>query len=115
MYLDDIADFIYENVGAVDPIFPEGQRLLYRLYALLALTRGIYTSNEDVHNAWSIWQATINEQHPALVLYHELPESVRELDTPYRQAIRQVASWQPQQFFNLPVDEQIGRIIRKER
>lgn len=64
---------------------------LYDLYALLCLTKGTNTTNQDVHDAWSIWQNKINPKHHSLRPFSELTPEVQALDTPYRNAIRTVA------------------------
>ena len=64
---------------------------LLRLYALLVLTRGQFTSREDVHEAWAIWRDATRPDHPSLVPFSELSPEVQALDDPYVEAIRTVA------------------------
>lgn len=64
---------------------------LLRLYALLALVRGADVTNEDVHDAWSVWTAASRPEHRSLVPFAELAPDVQELDTKYAEAIRSVA------------------------
>jgi hypothetical protein len=65
---------------------------LARMYALLAMTVGVRTTSEHVHDAWSLWTAPRNPAHPALRPYGLLPTKVRDLDIRYRDAIRTVAT-----------------------
>lgn len=65
---------------------------LYCLYALLVLTTGIRTTNEDVHNAYAAWLTPHDAQAECLVPYAELPLFVQDMDTIYAEAIREVAS-----------------------
>jgi hypothetical protein len=65
---------------------------LYRAYAVLALAKGAAVTSEDVHDAWSAWQAGINTAHPSLIAFDELRPEIRALDAPYRDAIHAVAA-----------------------
>jgi hypothetical protein len=56
---------------------------LLNLYTLLGFTCGARVSNEEVHDAWAIWQNTVNPRHPALLPYNDLSPAIRELDTKY--------------------------------
>lgn len=66
---------------------------LARLYAFLALTSGAGTTNEEVHDAWAYWTAVDRDDpdHKSMVPFDDLDEDVQDLDTPYRDAIREVA------------------------
>ncbi len=72
-------------------LLPDCDDELLDLYALLVLTRGQETTLQDVHDAWSVWCCAIDPGHRALVPFAQLPPEVRELDRPYRLAIRRVA------------------------
>jgi hypothetical protein len=74
---------------------------LYRNYALLALTKGEATTNEDVHNAWVAWASSTKPKHPSLIPYRDLTPEVQALDTPYTEAIRCVAAELRRQGVNL--------------
>ncbi len=89
-YIDALAQKIWaETEGAG---VPDRQSYpLYRMYAVLALVRGEETSNENVHDAWSAWQAGIRPNHPSLVPFDQLAPKIQDLDTLYRDAIRRVA------------------------
>ncbi len=65
---------------------------LLRMYALLALVKGVEVTNKDVHDAWSAWTAIGRPDHRSLVPFDELTPDVQELDTKYRAAIRAVAA-----------------------
>ena len=47
-YIDTLADRLWEKL----PGLPEE---LINLYVLLVVTKGVNTSLENVHDAWSIW------------------------------------------------------------
>lgn len=64
---------------------------LYRIYALLALTSGVFTTNENIHDAWSVWQLSIDPEHRSLKPFSELTHEVQMLDTLYRDAVVDVA------------------------
>lgn len=90
-YLDTIAAEIQRRSEGT-PIH-DSDLGLYRIYAVLALAKGLETTNEDVHNAWAAWTAAAAPAHRSLVPYDRLPPQVQALDTPYTLAIRQVAAW----------------------
>jgi hypothetical protein len=85
---------ITSALGALLPDCADEPDLL-RLYALLVLTTGTGTSLEDVHDAWAVYRSETKPDHPALVPFSELAPEVRELDRPYRDAIRTVAAGRP--------------------
>lgn len=64
---------------------------LIELYALLSLVKGIETTCQDVHDAWSIWQSSRNHQHESLVPFYKLSREVKDYDIIYRNAIIKVA------------------------
>ena len=64
---------------------------LLGMYALLVLTVGTNCTNENIHDAWSVWQDTLSPTHPSLIPYKKLRKKVQNLDTPYCLAVRKVA------------------------
>lgn len=68
-------------------LYPE----LTPLYALLVLTKGIGTTLEDVHDAWSIWQNYTDPNHRSLIPFNELSPEVQELHRKYMEAIHKVS------------------------
>lgn len=89
-YLDLIAGRIAAE--AHEPALDAERRPLFLMYAVLALTRGADVSREDVHHAWVAWMALQgHDDHPSMVPFNDLPESVKAEDEPYVKAIRQVA------------------------
>lgn len=64
---------------------------LYRIYAVLARTKGTATTLEDVHDAWSAWCAQDRPEHPSIVPFSELTPDVQAMDQPYVDAIHAVA------------------------
>lgn len=69
-----------------------GDPELLRYYTLLVLTNGTSTSLEDVHDAWSMWQADVKADHKSLIPFEELALDIQEYDRKYRDAIRKVAA-----------------------
>lgn len=92
-YIDDLAEDIHEAAHG-HPTIDEGDRPLYRMYALLCLSRGTTVANEDVHDAWSCWIVGRPDYDPERppVRYRELSPEMQRRDTPYRDAIRNVAA-----------------------
>jgi hypothetical protein len=89
-YLDELACRIAALAEPGAGMGPDDLKL-YRLYALLARAKGEATTLEDVHDAWSIWQADIRPDHKSLVPFARLHPEVQALDAPYRDAIHAAA------------------------
>lgn len=92
-YIDELARYIYSAAEPNSP--PDGwieDAALYRLYAVLLLTKGTDVTNEDVHNAWSAWACESDALHPSLIPFDELKPRTQTLDEPYTNAIRRVAA-----------------------
>jgi hypothetical protein len=89
-YLDEIAAQI--RAAAPPSSLPEADaQALYRLYALLALVKGVDTSATDVHDAWVAWKLGHDPADPDVRPYFELDEATRQADEPFAAAIRAVA------------------------
>lgn len=89
-YLDKIAAEIQRTA---DPKAtpPDEDLPLYRIYALLLLTKGQEVTEEDVHNAWATWASEHDPESRNLLPFKELSLSVQRKDLPYVHAIHQVA------------------------
>lgn len=89
-YLEEIATRV---ATAADDTYVRGSAYqpLWLGYAVLALSKGITTTQEDVHNVWSLWAVLYHKDHRSLVPFDQLEPLVQELDEPYRQAIVEVA------------------------
>jgi hypothetical protein len=85
-YIEDLGRKIFECTGDI-----KYDQDLYSIYALLALSTGINTTNENVHDAWSVWATQLCMNHKSLIPYDELPPDIQDLDTQYRNAIQKVA------------------------
>jgi hypothetical protein len=88
-YIDAIASrihFLTQGFREVSDI----TRVLYRMYAVLALAKGLDTTAKDVHDAWSAWTAASDPTHRSLVPFDQLRKEVQDLDQPYVDAIHQV-------------------------
>lgn len=83
--------YIQDAVEAMTKALPDQPEELLRLYALLALTAGVDTTWEDVHDAWALWRDKTRSDHPSIVPFNELEYEVQELDLPYQKAIVKVA------------------------
>lgn len=88
-YIDKVALAIAQWCN--DPAPADEDMRLYRIYAVLALTLGVRTTNEAVHDAWSAWRAATKPDHRSLVPFAALDPAVQDLDTPYRDVIIAVA------------------------
>lgn len=88
-YIETIA----ARIGSLCEMSMEDSResSLLRYYAVLCLIRGVDITNEDVHNAWAAWRSEDKPNHPSLIPYDKLTKEVQDLDTPYREAIKEVA------------------------
>lgn len=89
-YVAEVASKIREIVDSKS--FPaEGAEQLFMSYALLALAKGIEVTNEDVHDAWSIWASEHDPNSSSLVPFDELDLETQGQDTRFRDAIISVA------------------------
>ncbi len=86
-----MANYIDDLTGRLAITLNDCDDDLLRLYALLALVRGKAVTNQDVHDAWSVWTAARRPDHQSLVPFHQLAAEVQELDSKYRDAIRAVS------------------------
>jgi len=89
VFVDDLAADIRSLLA--DELIPPDSEDLFRTYAVLALGRGVSTTDADVHAAWAAWASTRKPKHAKLVPFEELSADERMSDRPYRDAIRAVA------------------------
>lgn len=90
-YVDELASEIKSCVPS--RVLPDGDtRLLFRLYALLALTKGRSVRPEDVHDAWAIWMLDQNSNHRAIRPFDALDADTQAADVPYVRAIHAVVA-----------------------
>jgi hypothetical protein len=91
-YIDIVADDIHRQAPPERlPDEDDGLRALFRLYALLALTKGEAVTPRDVHDAWAVWMLDRDVAHEAIVPFDELPQNVQREDAPFVAAIRAAA------------------------
>jgi hypothetical protein len=90
-YLERVAQAIYEAAFLDADWDSETDKILYRIYAVLALSKGVNTTNEDVHDAWSAWMLGYHPDHWSIIPYQQLPAATQALDEPYTRAIHEVA------------------------
>lgn len=86
-----MTNYAYDALNAVTTELPNEDPELLRLYALLALTRGTFTTMEDVHDAWSLWRLSTAPEHPSIVRFDKLSRDEQVKDWPYVSAIRRAA------------------------
>lgn len=89
-YVQEIANRIHADVSP-EKMPEENSRLLFRIYAVLAIAKGEDVTAEDVHAAWAAWMTGINPEHPALRAYADLGREEIASDLPYVEAIRRAA------------------------
>jgi hypothetical protein len=90
-YIDEIASRIRARIDPIE--LPDtGLDQLFASYALLALSKGLEVSNEDVHDAWSVWATQFDPGNSSLVPFDELSAESQAQDTIFRDAIRETAS-----------------------
>lgn len=86
-YIDEWAD----HIRSLTPtqVVPDGAtESLFRLYALLALTKGAAVTCADVHNAWAVWMTEQDPSHESIRSFDRLSTEVREEDIPFVDAIK---------------------------
>lgn len=64
---------------------------LLEVYSLLVLVVGENCTNENIHDAWSVWQNKTRPNHHSLILFDQLAKDVQDLDEKYKQAVIKVA------------------------
>jgi hypothetical protein len=89
-YVDEVAEAIRAHV-ATGSLPSADTAPLFRLYAVLALTKGEAVTLEDVHDAWAAWMTGRDPEHASLKPFDELSSDVQDADAPYRDAIHAVA------------------------
>lgn len=97
-YIDEIAEDIYfaahpDRIRSQDSwkLFGGYEIILYRMYAVILLSKAENTALEDVHNCWSAWQAALDPNHRSLIPFNDLTKEVQDLDKPYQVAILKIA------------------------
>lgn len=91
-YIDAMADEIRRNMPP-EQLPEDGEDLdrLFRLYALLAFSKGEAVSARDVHDAWVVWMLDRGEKHESIVPFEDLTKDVQREDSPFVAAIRAAA------------------------
>ena len=89
-YLDVLANEIEQSLSA-DLRPKSNAKSLYRVYALLALVKGIDVTLENVHDAWSSWKTATEPDHESIRPFSELDKATREKDRPYVEVIHRIA------------------------
>lgn len=89
-YLEDLAAEIEAEARPNEAADPS-MRMLFLLYAVLALSKGVSTSAPDVHDAWVAWMLGQGRGHRSNVPYADLSPRVQHEDDPFVEAIRRVA------------------------
>jgi len=89
-YIRVIAKQIEETLGSGSMPKMGGEEL-FDSYALLALSKGVEVTDEDVHDAWSTWATIYEPKSKFLVPFNELAEEVKKEDSRYTKAIQTVA------------------------
>lgn len=80
-------NYIDEAYALVAAEMPGQDPALLQLYTLLAVTEGVNTTLQHVHDAWSLWRSATRPNHPSIVPFEALTHEVQELDRPYMDAI----------------------------
>lgn len=93
-YIEEIAEAIHQEAYP-DESLDDGERGLYLVYAVLALTIGKEVTREHVHDAWSAWTAMTEPDHESIQPFNRLATSVQQEDQPFVAAIRAVAERLP--------------------
>ena len=90
-YIDVMAERVAYYAKETWSSLDENEKMLYRIYAVLALALGATTTLKNVHDAWSAWRVATVPNHRSLVPFDRLAPEVQELDAPYRDAIHRAA------------------------
>jgi hypothetical protein len=88
-YLQERAEQIRKALPS-DAIPEDGEALLL-MYAVLARSKGLTTTAEDVHDAWTAWMMMRGHEHDSMRPFEELAQDVQAEDLPFLQAIHAAA------------------------
>jgi hypothetical protein len=86
-YIDEIAQAIRARVDPGYRLPKTDIQRLFRMYAVLALVKGIGVTAKDVHDAWSAWESDRKPDASSIVPFGQLPAETQVLDEPLAAAI----------------------------
>jgi len=89
-YIEEIATRV-KNVWAPQCALTEGDRTIYLIFAILALTKGTDTTKEDVHHALDAWNVLIDPEFKGVVPFDEMPAYIQNSAQPFVDAIHKVS------------------------
>ena len=90
-YLERLASEIEQRVP--EDRLPKGDiRSLFLMYAVLARSKGAGVTAEDVHDAWTAWMKSRDDDHDALVEFSRLDGETLAEDDVFVRAIRDAAA-----------------------
>lgn len=82
-----VPNYVQRVLDQLNSASPGLEPDLAQLYALLALTKGTYTTLRDTHDAWALWRNITNPAHQSLIPFDQLSIEVQELDRKYMNVI----------------------------
>ena len=89
-YLERDADLIRSCLPeGVD--VPSGSEDLFLAYAVLMRAKGVRTTAEDVHDAWTAWISRSDPRHASAIPFNELDVETKAADQPFLIAIQRAA------------------------
>ena len=91
-YLTNLAKRIRDAVPPDVRPDEDDELHLFRLYALLALSKGLSTNRKDIHNAWVVWMIEVDADHPAILPFDQLTPEQRQQDGPFLKAVHEIAA-----------------------
>jgi len=82
-------NYIQKTIDILDKKLqmPKGYEALLGYYALLVHIVGDTCTKKHIHDAWSVWQNTIDPTHRSLIPFDELTKEVQDLDEEYCVAV----------------------------
>lgn len=91
-YIEEIAQKIKEQVPKDHLPSSDRLQLLFDMYAVLLLAKGMDVTGEDVHNAWAAWMSQDDATHKSIKPFDSLSPDIQQEDEPFVEAVRRVAS-----------------------
>jgi hypothetical protein len=84
-------NYVQEKIDAFRELHPKLDERLVDLYVLLSLIKGDSVTQEDIHDAWSVWKNKIRPDARSLIPFDQLSPEIQQLDQKYVDSIKHIS------------------------